>query len=89
MNDVAYDGVSSDQGLTYLSNFGKIFKGEQFKTILTIMNISTIYKLERLRMRVIIGRTKNSKSLMGNGDQLLLDKYIDTLHERNQQSFPL
>jgi hypothetical protein len=38
--------------LSYLSNFGKIFKGEKFQTILTIMNNSSIFKLGQCKMIV-------------------------------------
>lgn len=90
MNDVAYDGISSDQGLSYQSSFGKIFKGEQFKTVLTIMNTSSIYTLEKLTVRVYVERP-NTKQLQirGSGEVILLEQRIDSLGARAQKSFPL
>jgi len=40
INDVAYDSMSSDMTLSYYSHFDKIYQGETFKTILTVMNTS-------------------------------------------------
>ena len=57
MHDIAYDGMSTDMNLSYYSNFGKIYKGEQFKTILVIMNVSALYKLTQVKIIVRTSRT--------------------------------
>ena len=45
--------------LSYTSNFGKIFYGEKFKTILSIMNTSSIYKLTQVEMTVYVAKETN------------------------------
>ena len=89
MNDVAYDGVSSDQGLTYLSTFGDIYKGEKHRTLLTLINVSRKHKVERVKVTVIINRQKSTKSLQGNGEKVILNVMVDSLECQEQRSFPL
>lgn len=52
MHDISYDGVSSDLGMSLSDSFGKIYKGEQIKTMLTIMNKHPTHPLERVRIKV-------------------------------------
>lgn len=80
-NDVSYDGISSDTALSYFSNFGKIFKGEQFKTLLTILNTSSIYTLDRIRINVSVSRNSKSDQLE-KGDLVLIDETINSLGAR-------
>lgn len=56
MNDVAYDGISSDQGLSYISEFpkGTIYVGENFKAVLTLMNTSTLHTIDQLKVKVFL-----------------------------------
>lgn len=89
MNDVAYDGVCSDQGLTYLSTFGDIFTGEKHRTLLTLINVSRKHKVERCKLTVTINRQKSTKSLQGNGEKVILNVMIDSLQCLEQRSFPL
>lgn len=62
MNDIAFDGVSSDLVLSYATKFAKIYKGEQFKSVLTLMNLSKHFSLERMKIRVQLKCLKNQKS---------------------------
>jgi hypothetical protein len=48
LNDIAFSGVSSDQCLSYLSYFGRICTGEHFKVLLTVMNSSANYSLQKV-----------------------------------------
>jgi len=54
--DVAFDSVPGDCALNYVSTFGKIFTGETFKVLFTIMNTSANYALQNVRMRVSVQR---------------------------------
>ena len=39
-HDISYDGIPADCALNYISTFGKISTGEQFKVLFTIQNDS-------------------------------------------------
>jgi hypothetical protein len=53
-NDICYDGVESDAAINYNPSFGKICTGEQFRVLFTIMNTSSNYSLDNIKMKVII-----------------------------------
>ena len=65
MNDVAYDGVSADCALNYVSTFGKISTGENFRVLFTIQNKSAQYSIQKLNMKVVV--QKRSVVLKGMG----------------------
>lgn len=91
-NDVAYGGVSSDQSLSYLSYFGRICTGEHFKVLLTIMNSSANYSLQRLRITVRVTRQNQNRQHSidkRQGDQTLLQETIAVLNPRDQMGFPI
>lgn len=69
MNDVAYDGVSSNQGLSYISNFGKIYKGETCKSVLNLMNTSTIHTLEQIKVKAVLS---SKISFQKGGERILV-----------------
>jgi len=51
-HDVAYDGVSADCALNYISTFGKISTGEVFRVLFTIQNDSSAHALQNINMKV-------------------------------------
>lgn len=51
-HDVGYDGVPADCALNYISTFGKISTGEQFRVLFTIQNDSSQYALQNVNMKV-------------------------------------
>jgi hypothetical protein len=55
-NDISYDGVEADAAVSYNPRFGKIYTGDQFKVLFTLMNTSSSYALENMKMKVIIQR---------------------------------
>ena len=60
-NDVSYGGLPADANLTYASDFGRIFTGEQFCVILTVMNVSANYALTKLRITVKTTRSTGAR----------------------------
>ncbi len=40
-NDISYDGIEADAAISYNPSFGKIYTGEQFKVLFTLMNTSS------------------------------------------------
>jgi|LakMenEpi03Aug12_release.lakeMendotaPanAssembly.Ray.scaffolds.fasta_scaffold4435671_1 hypothetical protein len=56
LNMSVSESTQSESGFGISNNFGKIFKGEHFNTVLTIQNTSAIYTLDRIKMRVIVNR---------------------------------
>lgn len=57
-NDIAYDGISSDASLSYLSSFGKIQAGEPLRVLLTVMNTSASYSLDNIKLKVFVCKGK-------------------------------
>ena len=55
-NDISYGGVESDAAINYNSSFGKIYTGEQFRVLFTLMNTSSNYSLENIKMKVSVQR---------------------------------
>lgn len=60
LNDVAYDGISSDQGLSFLTDNMKepIYMGETFNGLLTIINTSTLHSIDQLKVTVKLTKIK-------------------------------
>ena len=60
LNDVAYDGISSDQGLSFLTDIitEPIYMGETFTGLLTIINTSTLHSIDQLKVTVKLTKTK-------------------------------
>jgi len=76
-NDVSYDGISSDAGLSYVSSFGKIQAGEPLRVLLTVMNTSASYALEKLVIKVYVYRGKQKEALKApNKNELVHESTI-------------
>jgi len=61
LNDVAYEGVSSDQGLSFMSEHIRepIYMGETFNGVLNILNTSTLHSIDQLKVTVKLSKAKN------------------------------
>jgi hypothetical protein len=53
-NDISYDGIDSDSALNYNPSFGKICTGEQFRVLFTMMNTSSQYSIDQIKMKVVV-----------------------------------
>ena len=73
--------------LSYYSHFDKIYQGETFKTILTVMNTSGNQKVNQLKLRVSI--SKQGQTARPSGEIKLLDERIEELAPGACVAFPL
>ena len=65
-NDICYDGIESDEALNYNSSFGKICTGEQFRVLFTMMNTSSQYSIDNIKMKVVVQRQSLNQNVGPN-----------------------
>jgi len=56
--NLSQSGIGTDKAPSFANSFGKVYWGEDFKTILTLVNTSTTHQLTNIKMKVIINRNK-------------------------------
>lgn len=76
--------MPADCALNYISTFGKISTGENFRVLFTIQNDSSQYQLQKVNMKVAV--QKRSVVLKGmNFDR----KKYEALNREEQRKHPL
>ena len=81
-HDVGYDGVPSDCAMNYVSTFGKISTGENFRVLFTIQNESASYSLTNIRMSVRVQRI----SYVVRGMNIDKKKYYAMTREQQKEN---
>lgn len=87
-NDISYDGIESDAAINYNPSFGKICTGEQFRVLFTIMNTSSNYSLDHIKMKVIVHRSNQAQGQNAKPkEDILMNDEIKTLAPKQTQGF--
>lgn len=94
-NDINYDGIDVDSALNYNPSFGKICTGEQFRVLFTMMNTSSNYSIDSIKMKVAVQRQSlNQPPPPGTQstnqkpkEDILMQEVIRTLPAKSQMGF--